>query len=149
MSSVFTDLGVNVFFNKQLGVGWAASWRSTSADYAGLKYHPTFHTFDAIFQPARIRRERFVPEFRAGIGLTSVHFDFDDQQACDQVPGCPSSYSFLAHIAGAANLYVTHHVFLRPAVDIHYVNNFFLFRSNWVPRYSMSVGYSFGKSDSE
>jgi hypothetical protein len=29
--------------------------------------------------------------------------------------------------------------------DVHYVNNFFPFGSNWVPRYSVSLGYSFGK----
>ena len=145
LGGVFTDFGVNFFFNKQVGVGWTAAWRWSSGDYAGLQYHSTFHTFDGIFQPARIRTKHFAPELRAGIGLTSVHFDFDDQQACDQVPGCPSSHFFVAHLAGAARLYFTDHVFVRPAVDVHYVNNFFPFGSNWVPRYSVSLGYSFGK----
>jgi opacity protein-like surface antigen len=145
LGGVLPDFGINVFFNKQVGVGWTASWRWNSADYAGLKYRSTFHVFDGIFQPARIRTRRFVPELRAGIGMTSVHFEFDDQQACDQVPGCPSSRFFLAHVAGAGRLYVSDHVFVRPAVDLHYVNHFFLFGTNWVPRYSISLGYSFGK----
>jgi opacity protein-like surface antigen len=145
MGGIFTDFGINVFFNRQVGVGWTASWKWTSADYAGLRYRSAFHVFDGIFQPARIRTNRFVPELRAGIGVTSVHFEFDDQQACDRVPGCPGSRFFLAHVAGAARLYVSSHVFVRPAVDLHYVNHFFPFGSQWVPRYSISLGYSFGK----
>jgi hypothetical protein len=145
MGGAYTDFGINVFFNRQVGVGWTASWKWTSADYAGLMYRSTFHAFDGIFQPARLRTRRFVPEFRAGIGVTSVHFEFEDQQACDQVPGCPSSRFFLAHVAGAARLYVSDHVFVRPAVDLHYVSYFFPFGSHWVPRYSISLGYSFGK----
>ena len=144
LGGVSTEYGVSVFLNQQVGVGWSLSWMA-SHDYAGLSYRPMFNTFDAIFQPTRLRTKRSWPEFRAGIGLSSGQFDFDDQQSCAQVPGCPSSHHFLAHAGVATRLYLTGHVFLRPAVDVQYVNNFFLFGSNWVPRYSMSVGYSFGK----
>ena len=144
MGGVFENFGVNLFVNKQVGVGWTASWRAAH-DYAGLQYRPAFHTFDAIFKPAKLRTKRSTPEFRAGIGFASIHFDFDDQQSCDQVPGCPSSHHVLEHLGAATRLYVTDHVFLRPAVDIHHVNNFFLFGNNWVPRYSLSLGYSFGR----
>ena len=144
MGGAFENFGVNVFVNRQVGVGWTASWRAAH-DYAGLQYRPAFHTFDAIFQPAKLRTKRSTPEFRAGIGFASIHFDFDDQQSCDQVPGCPSSRHFLQHLGAATRLYVTDHVFLRPSVDIHHVNNFFLFGNNWVPRYSLSLGYSFGR----
>jgi hypothetical protein len=144
LGGVSTEYGASVFINKQVGVGWTLSFRAAH-DYAGLQYRPSFNTFDGIFQPTELRTRRSMPEFRAGIGLASVHFDFPDQQSCDQVPGCPSSYHFLVHLGAATRLYVTNHVFLRPAVDVQYVNNFFLFGSNWVPRYSMSLGYSFGK----
>jgi hypothetical protein len=144
LSGVFEDFGVDVFVGKQIGIGWTASWRAAH-DYAGLQYRPAFHSFDAIFLPAKLRTRRYAPEFRAGIGFASVHFDFDDQQSCGQVPGCPSSHFVLEHLGAATRLYVTNHVFLRPAVDVHHLNNFFLFGSNWVPRYSLSFGYSFGR----
>ena len=144
MGGVFTDFGLNVFLNSQVGVGWTASWRPAH-DYAGLQYRPSFNIFDAIYQPLKLRTKRSWPEFRAGIGIAAVHFDFDDQQSCDQVPGCPSSHHFLVNVGVATRLYVTGHVFVRPAVQVHYVNNFFLFGSKWVPQYSLSVGYSFGK----
>jgi hypothetical protein len=144
LGGVFADFGLSVFVNKQVGVGWTAAW-SPSHDYAGLQYRPAFHTFDAIYQPARLRGKRSAPEFRAGIGVASAHFDFNDQQSCDQVPGCPSSHHVLGHLGAATRFYVTDHLFLRPAVDVSYVNNFFLFGSNWIPRVSVSLGYSFGK----
>jgi len=145
LGGVFTDFGVNVFLNKQVGVGWTAAWRWASGDYAGLPYHSTFHTFDAIYQPARLHTRKAAPELRAGIGMTSTHFEFDDDNVCAQVPGCPGTHHFLVHGAGAARLYVSEHIFVRPAVDIHYVHNFSVFGSKWVPRYSISLGYSFGR----
>jgi hypothetical protein len=47
-------------------------------------------------------------------------------------------------VAAAVRLYATPHIFVRPAVDVHWVNNNFQFGSNWVPQYSIGVGYSFG-----
>ena len=144
LGGVYTDFGATVFFSRQFGVGWDASWRSDH-DYAGLQFRPKFNSFDAVFQPARLRTERIVPEFRAGLGFASVNFDYDDPVSCSQVPGCPSSHHFLGDAGVAARLYVTHHIFVRPAVNVQYVKNFYLFGSNWVPRYSVSVGYSFGR----
>jgi len=144
MGGVFEDFGASVFINRQIGFGWNATWRAAH-DYAGLSYRPAFDNFDTIFQPDKLRTKHTATEFRAGIGLASVHFDFNDQQSCDQVPGCPSSHHFLEHLGAATRLYVTGHLFLRPAVDVQHVNNFFLFGSNWVPRYSVSIGYSFGR----
>ena len=145
MGGLFTNFGANVFITKQLGVGFERSWRTAEGDYAGLKYRPSFYHFDAIFQPAKIASKRFSPEFRAGIGGASLHFSFDDQDACDQVPGCPSSRRFQTHLAAAARLYLTDHVFLRPSLDIHHVSNFVQFGSNWTPQFSIGVGYGFGK----
>ena len=141
----FADIGVNVFLNRQFGVGWSTAWRWVSGDYADMKYDSTFQTFDAIFQPAILHRKRFSQEIRAGLGYTKVHFVFDDQQSCDHVSGCPDSHFFQGHFAGAARLYLSNHVFVRPALDIHYTPSFHLFGSNWAPRYSVSVGYSFGR----
>jgi hypothetical protein len=146
LGGVFTDFGANVFFNDQVGLGWTVSFRSAH-DYAGLGYRPSFNTFDGIYQPTRLRTKRSWPEFRAGLVVAAVHFDFDDPASCDQVPGCPASHHFLVDMAAATRVYVTSHVFVRPAVEVHYVKNLFLFGSNWVPQYSVSVGYSFGKRE--
>jgi hypothetical protein len=145
MGGLFTNFGVNVFITKQLGVGFERSWRTSQGDYAGLQYRPSFYHFDAIFQPAKVTSKRFSPEFRAGIGGASLHFSFSDQDSCDRVPGCPSSGHFQTHLAAATRLYLTGHLFLRPALDIHHVNNFVQFEGNWAPQFSISIGYGFGK----
>jgi len=50
-----------------------------------------------------------------------------------------------ADVKKGVRLYVTDHLFVRPQVDAHYVDNFFQFGSNWVPEYGASVGWSFGE----
>ena len=124
------------------------SWKPSTSNYAGIQYRPLFYDFNAVWQP--IKTSRFVPEVQAGIGGTTVRFSANGQ-TCDQLVGCSnvslgqeSSSHFQTHLGVAARLYATHHLFVRPAIDAHYVNNFFQFGSNWVPQYSLGVGYSFG-----
>jgi hypothetical protein len=74
-----------------------------------------------------------------------VRYSFDDQAACDKVPGCPESTHFQVHLGVATRIYVADHIFIRPAMDVHYVNNFSEFGSNWVPQYSIGIGYGFGR----
>jgi len=56
MGGLFTNVGVDVFITRHLGVGFERSWRTAEGDYAGLKYRPSFYHLDAIFQPAKIAR---------------------------------------------------------------------------------------------
>jgi hypothetical protein len=119
LDGTFADIGVNLFVGKQFGVGWQAAWRWVSGDYADMKYDTTFQSFDAIFQPAILRTKRVSPEIRAGVGFNKVHFQFDDQQACDRVSGCPNPHFFQGRLAGAARIYLSDHIFIRPAMDFH------------------------------
>jgi len=144
LNGVFTDFGGAIFLNKQFGVGFTGSWRAAK-DYAGLQYRPSFYVFDAVFQPGRLRAERIVPDLRLGFGFASINFDYDDPTACTQVPGCPASHHVVGHGGLGVRLYVKKHLFFRPAVDVLYVHDLFPFGTNWVPKYSMGVGYSFGK----
>jgi len=41
-------------------------------------------------------------------------------------------------------LYVKPSIYIRPQVDVHWVNNFQEFGSSWAPEYSVAIGYSFG-----
>jgi hypothetical protein len=130
------------------GAGANVSWRAAQGNYSGLNYRPIFYDFNAIWQPTA--KKRFVPEIQGGLGGVKVGFSAN-QQLCDQLVGCStvslgseSSSHFQTHFGAAARFYVTSRLFLRPAVDVHWVNNFFQFGSNWVPEYTMSVGYTFG-----
>jgi hypothetical protein len=145
LDGLFADLGASVFVNKNVGIGAQLAWTPSQGNYAGLQYRPSFYNFDGIYRPDRGATKRFAPEYRLGIGGARVRYTFDDQTACDQVPGCPDSTHFQVHLAAAVRWYWTDHIFLRPALDLHYVVNFNEFGSNWVPRYSMGIGYSFGR----
>ena len=148
MTGLFADVGGSLMLTPHFGAGAQVSWRASSGNYSGLNYRPIFYDFNGVWQP--VRTKRFVPEVQAGIGGVRVGFSVNQTQ-CDALVGCQSytagsesSSHFQAHAAIAARLYVTPHIFFRPAVDAHWVNNFFQFGSNWVPQYSLGIGYTVG-----
>ena len=147
LGGVFAHAGFDVFFGKTLGVGAEISWRVAQADYAGVSYRPGFYNVDVIYRPAKFKTKRWDPELRAGLGGARLRFSPSDDQSCAQVPGCEESNHFQQHLAVAARWSWTDHWFLRPAFDLHHVNNFSEFGSNWVPEYSVGVGYSVGKPE--
>lgn len=149
LGGTFMDVGASVLFTKHYGVGADVSWRASKGNYTGLLYRPTFYNFDGIWAP--ISTKRFEPEIHAGLGGMRLGYSIDQTQ-CDPFGGCQtsnqsveSSSHFQVHFAAAARIYVTDHVFIRPAVDGHWVNNLFQFGSNVVPEYSLGLGYSFGR----
>jgi hypothetical protein len=148
LTGLFATAGGGFMFTPHFGAGAELNWRAGQGNYSGLDYRPLFYDFNGIWQP--FNSKRFVPEVQAGIGGVRVGFSAN-QQLCDAITGCStqslgseSSSHFQAHFAIAARIYATPHIFFRPAVDAHYVDNFFQFGSNWVPEYSMGLGYSFG-----
>ena len=147
LGGFFAHLGASVFVTKQLGVGGEISWKTSQGYYAGIPYRPILYNFDAIFRPAKYTTKRLMPELRAGIGGARLHFAPVDGLSCAQVPGCPASNHFQQHLAVATRWYLTNHLFLRPAFDLHHVDNFFEFGSDWVPEYSVGIGFSLGREE--
>ena len=148
MAGLFSDIGGSLMFTKHYGLGADLDWRDTHAAYAGLNYRPLFYNFDAVVEPGKTKH--FVPELRGGLGGVNIGYSLSST-ACNPFTGCntsnqnlESAHHFQVHMGVAARYYVTNHVFLRPAVEAHWVNNFSQFGSNWVPQYSMGIGYSFG-----
>jgi hypothetical protein len=93
-----------------------------------------------------------VPEFQAGLGGANLRF-YQNQSFCDSFGGCSTSNSYLEssnhfqlHFSGGVRFYVKDGFFIRPQIDGRYINNFFQFGSNWVPEYSMAIGYTFGRT---
>ena len=149
LGGAFPDIGASVMFTKHFGVGADVSWRASKAAYAGLLERPLFYNFDGVWQPVETRH--FVPEIHAGIGGMKLGYSYS-QTGCDPFGGCStstqsveSSSHFQAHFAAAARFYVTDHVFIRPAVDGHYVANLFQYGRGLLPEYSIGIGYSFGR----
>jgi hypothetical protein len=149
ITGTFLDAGATVMLTKHYGAGADINWRASQGNYAGLLYRPVFYNFDGVWTP--VSTKRFEPEVHLGLGGMHLGYSFS-QTNCNEIIGCNTSTEsvgnsnhFQVHGALAARLYLTDHVFVRPAIDAHFVNNNFQFGSNWVPEYSVALGYSFGR----
>ncbi len=149
LGGTFLDAGATMLFSDRFGVGTDISWRATHAAYTGLNMMPVFYSFDGVWQP--MHTKRFEPEIHGGIGGMKLGYTYS-QTNCNQLSGCSTesegvtnSSHFQVHFAAAARLYLTDHVFVRPAVDGHYVANLFQYGRDVVPEYSIGIGYSFGR----
>lgn len=150
MGGLFETVGGDVMFRPMFGVGFETSFQ-TQRNYAGLNYRPLFYDVNAVFQPV-IGEHKIVPEFQAGLGAVNLRFYYN-QNFCDSFGGCSnsnyyleSSNHFQLHLSAGVRFYVRGGIFVRPQFDVRYVNNFFQFGSDWVPQYSMAIGYTFGGS---
>ena len=148
MSGAFGTFGAGYMLRPTLGVGFEYSFRFAQGGYAGLNYRPKFYDFNAIWMPLS-NSKKVAPEFQAGLGVASLSFYYPQQCisgiACSSSTYLISSHHFQTHLSAGLRVYVTGSVFIRPQVDVHYVRNFYQFGSNWVPQYSVALGYTFGR----
>ena len=149
LGGTFGKAGADIMITPHFGVGGETDFRFSQGDYAGLNYRPTFYDFNGIWAPTGDRFKRIVPELEAGLGGVNLKFYYPSSY-CDQFAGCSSSNQYIEssnhfqlHLAAGIRFYVTPHMFIRPQIDAHWVNNFFQFGSSWVPEYGASVGWSF------
>jgi hypothetical protein len=150
MAGLFETIGGDFMFRPHLGVGFETSFQS-QRNYSGLNYRPLFYDFNAIYEPIS-NSGKIVPEFQAGLGGANLRF-YLNQSFCDSFGGCSNSNQYLEssnhlqlHFSGGVRFYVKDGFFVRPQIDGRYINNFFQFGSDWVPEYSLAIGYTFGRA---
>jgi len=150
MTGLFGMFAGDYMFRPHFGVGAETSFRFGQGAYAGLNYRPIFYDVNAVYQPIS-NSHNIVPDFQAGLGATKLSFYYS-QQFCDTFAGCStsnqyieSSEHFQLHAAVGVKIYVKGGIYVRPAFDVHWVNNFYQFKSGWVPQYTVSLGYTFGR----
>lgn len=151
LGGAFGKLGADFMITPHLGVGGETDFRFSQGAYAGLNYRPLFYDFNGIYAPTFSRFKRIVPEFQAGLGGMNMKF-YQTSSYCDSFAGCSNSSQFVessnhfqVHLEAGVRVYVTPHIFVRPQIDAHWVNNFFQFGSDWVPEYGASIGWSFSR----
>ncbi len=151
LAGIFGKAGADYMFKPSFGIGAETDFRFAQGAYTEVNYRPTFYDFNGIWAPTLRHFKRVVPEFQAGLGVAHVGF-YEPTTYCDALVGCSSantyvegSNHFQVHLSAGVRLYATSHLFIRPQVDAHYVNNFFQFGQNWVPEYGASLGWSFGE----
>jgi len=152
MAGLFGQFGGDFMWKPHLGFGAEYTWRVRQGSYQDLNYRPEFYDFNAVWRPLT-RSARIVPELQGGIGGATLKIYLPP--TCISIGGCQSSGQiassshFQLHGSAGLRLYATPHIFIRPQIDIHYVVGFSSgqnpeFGSNWVPVYTIAVGYTFG-----
>jgi hypothetical protein len=154
MGGVFGVFGADYMINSHLGVNGEYAFRFAQAPFlpdAGLKARPAFYDFNAIYQPLTASK-RIVPELIGGIGGARVALYFS-QQICAISTVCTtqsqlfaSANHFQLHGGLGVKLYIKPNLFLKPQFDAHWVHNLNQqFGRDFVPQYTVSVGYTFGE----
>ena len=144
---VYPSFGADFTLVHNLGVGGNVSWRATKGLYQGfIDYRPIFWDINAVYA-RKVTRVGFV--LMGGIGGQSTRFYQDSCVSINPTTGgCQnfvSSNHFLTHLGGGLRLYATHSVYIAPEIHYYYVHNNVEFTSPNVLRYSLNIGYTFGK----
>jgi len=146
--------GADYMLREHLGFNAEYAFRFAQASYlpeAGLNARPAFYDFNAVYQPGP-SHSRIVPALTGGVGGAKVSLYFN-QQACAISNVCNSQSQFIGsanhfqvHGAVGVKIYVTPALFIKPQFDAHYVHNLDQqYERNFVPMYTVSVGYTFGR----
>jgi len=153
IGGVFGVFGVDFMFKPHFGVNGEYAFRFAQANYlpdAGLKFRPGFYDFNAIYEP--VSGKRIVPIIEGGIGGARIAL-YETQTV--SVTGITNTFSipaglnanhFQVHGAVGVKLYIKPSLFIKPQFDIHYVTHLTdQFGRDWVPEYTVAVGYTFGE----
>jgi hypothetical protein len=153
MGGVFGIFGVDFMFRPHLGVNGEYAFRFAQANYlplAGLKFRPAFYDFNVVWEP--ISGTRIVPVLEGGIGGARVALYVSQTTTITGISGTFSypaglnANHFQGHAAVGLKLYVRPSLFIKPQFDFHYVTHLTdQFGRDWVPQYTVSVGYTFGE----
>jgi hypothetical protein len=148
MTGLFGTFGANFMLNSKLGVGGEYSFRWSQGSYGDVNYRPAFYDFNAIYHPMG-GEKKIVPEIEGGLG--GVDLKFYAPTECDALTCSSGSQNYLEssnhfqlHAAAGVLIYVRGGIFIRPQVDLHWVDNFYQFGSGFVPEGTIAVGYTFG-----
>lgn len=149
LTGFFMGFGANFMLWDKFGIGMQAKLQPAKQQYGSIfDTRATFYDFSGIWQPWR--SDRASVQLSGGLGGVNVKTYFSDT-FCTGPIGCQSynyalgsSNHFQLKGGAGVQVYLTDAIFLRPQVDVHWVNDFHQFGSNTVPSYMVWLGYSFG-----
>jgi hypothetical protein len=152
IGGVFGIFGVDFMILPHLGVNGEYAFRFAQANYlplAGLKFRPAFYDFNVVWEPLSL--ERIVPVVEGGFGGARIALYQTQTVSVTGITstttsGAGSANHFQEHFAVGVKLYITSALFIKPQFDFHYVPHLTdQFGRDWVPQYTASVGYTFGR----
>jgi len=146
----FLGIGGDLMLYKHLGVGFETSVQPARQSYGPLSSRQSFYDVNAIYAP--LATKRYSLQLQGGVGAARTGFSFSES-GCVGTAVCSTSTEpvgsashFQVHLGVGVQIFLTEHIFIRPAFDFHYVPNLTnQFGSDGVPEGMVWVGYSFGE----
>ncbi|MGH9482476.1 MAG: hypothetical protein ACRD1L_10355, partial [Terriglobales bacterium] len=136
-----------IFLPHNLGVSGQVAWRGGQANYLGLNVRPIFWNFNLMWQPVppgvKIR-----PDLAVGIGSQSLRV-YTGNFTCGTFTGCTNYFTsshLLLHAGLGVKVYLTDHIFLRPAVDWYNIRHNVEYQVPNAFLVGMAIGYTLGPS---
>lgn len=152
IGGLFGIFGVDFMILPHLGVNGEYAFRFAQANYlplAGLKFRPAFYDFNVVWEPFSL--DRIVPVVEGGFGDARIALYQTQTVSVTGITstttsGAGAANHFQEHFAVGLKLYITSALFIKPQFDFHYVPHLTdQFGREWVPQYTVSVGYTFGR----
>lgn len=148
LTGFFMGFGANFMLWEHFGIGMQAKLQPAKQQYGIFDTRTTFYDFSGIWAPWRSGRASL--QLSGGLGGVNVKSYFSETQCIGPV-GCQqyaypigSSNHFQLKGGAGVQFNITEAMFLRPQVDVHWVNDFHQFGRDLVPSYMVWLGYSFG-----
>lgn len=155
MGGFFLGVGGDVMLSKHFGVGAEVNVQPkhgnfVSSAYGQLQYRETLYDFNGIYAPVNSKRASLYLQGGIGgakTGLSQYQSTCVGSACTGQTAPVLSSNHFQIHAGVGVSLFVTDHIFIRPAFDIHYVPNLTSqpgFGSDLVTEGTVWIGFNFG-----
>ena len=163
LSAFMLGFSGDLMFWKHFGVGAEVNFQPKKTDYVNLnataasqglstfsiQSRTTFYDFNGIYQPVKSKRAAL--KLYGGIGGANIKF-YESGSSSNSLIGTQnfsqffgSSNHFQVHGGVGVQIYLTEHVFIRPAFDVHYVHNLSQFGRNAVLEGTVWIGYTLGQ----
>jgi hypothetical protein len=146
LGGFFSTIGGDVIFFHGLGVGGEVSFRNGRTAYAGLTYRPSFYDVNAVYKRSF---GSFAVEGQGGAGRANFNFYYTPTfcagfpQGCQSTTGQAAGANYLEwHFAGGVRYYAYKGLFVRPTIELRRVDRLTYFSSQWIPQYSVAIGYT-------
>lgn len=151
MGGVFGVFGADFMIKLHFGVNGEYAFRFAQSNYMpaeGLNVRPGFYDFNAVYQPTS-GDSKIVPILEAGIGGAKISYYYAQSAGSlfSTSQFFASSSHFQLHAAAGVKIYVKSDIFVKPQFDFHWVENMTdQYGRDSIPEFTISIGYTFGRS---
>jgi hypothetical protein len=162
LSAFMMGFNIDIILAKHLGAGFQTAIQparqkfavlqnrnlSTGTPEIDLQSRLSLYDIDAVYQPFTLKKAAL--QLKGGISIANLKF-YENLSGANALIGsfsqsqyAGSSNHFGGHAGAGVLIFVTDHVFIRPAFDAHFIRNLTQFGSNFVANEMVTVGYSWG-----